>query len=268
MQNLRRAFLLFLAAALLPLAARAQLTIDVIGGAGTTIPIAIVPFEGEAGFPLGITGIIGRRPAALRALPSRRHRRHRRVRRARRTCASATGVHAARMPWWWARCGRSATAASRSASRSSTPRSSRCSRARSTRSTPPQFRATAHRIADVIYEKLTGDAGRLLDAHRLHHQAGPALRAAWSPTPTATIRSTIVASNEPLLSPRWSPDGTRIAYVSFEQKKPVVYVQSLATGGARRWRTSAAATARPRGRRTAAASRSRSRATAARSSTS
>ena len=42
---------------------------------------------------------------------------------------------------------------------------------------------------------------------------------------------TVVTSNEPLLSPRWSPDGTRIAYVSFEQKKPVVYVQNLATGG-------------------------------------
>ena len=43
---------------------------------------------------------------------------------------------------------------------------------------------------------------------------------------------TIVTSNEPMLSPRWSPDGTRLAYVSFENKKPVVYVQYLATGRA------------------------------------
>ena len=40
----------------------------------------------------------------------------------------------------------------------------------------------------------------------------------------------IVTSKEPLLSPEWSPDGTRIAYVSMENRKPVVYVQSLTTG--------------------------------------
>ena len=48
--------------------------------------------------------------------------------------------------------------------------------------------------------------------------------------PTATARRPCCASNEPIISPAWSPDGTRLAYVSFERKKPVVYVQSLATG--------------------------------------
>src|SRR6186713_797939 len=42
----------------LPFAARAQLTIEIVGGAGTAIPIAIVPFDGEGGFPLGISGIV------------------------------------------------------------------------------------------------------------------------------------------------------------------------------------------------------------------
>jgi len=46
--------------ALLPLgAAQAQLTIEIVGGAGTAIPIAIVPFDAESSYPLGISGVVG-----------------------------------------------------------------------------------------------------------------------------------------------------------------------------------------------------------------
>ena len=41
---------------------------------------------------------------------------------------------------------------------------------------------------------------------------------------------TILSSTEPIISPVWSPEGTRLAYVSFEKKKPVIFVQSLTTG--------------------------------------
>ena len=34
----------------------------------------------------------------------------------------------------------------------------------------------------------------------------------------------------PIISPRWSPDGKKIAYVSFEKEKPVIYIQEIATG--------------------------------------
>jgi len=44
---------------------------------------------------------------------------------------------------------------------------------------------------------------------------------------------TVLDSNEPIISPAWSPDGTRLAYVSFEGRKPVIYVQSLTTGARR-----------------------------------
>jgi TolB protein len=40
----------------------------------------------------------------------------------------------------------------------------------------------------------------------------------------------VLRSNEPILSPAWSPDGSQLAYVSFEQKKPIVYVHSLRDG--------------------------------------
>src|SRR4029079_13549366 len=54
-----RLWLAFLAFLVLPFAAaRAQLTIEIVGGAGTAIPIAIVPFAGESAFPLGVSGIV------------------------------------------------------------------------------------------------------------------------------------------------------------------------------------------------------------------
>jgi TolB protein len=96
--------------------------------------------------------------------------------------------------------------------------------------TPAQFRVTAHKIADVIYEKLTGDPGVFSTRIAYITKAGPRYQLLVADADGADPQ-TVVTSNEPMLSPRWSPDGTRLAYVSFESKKPVVYVQNLATGG-------------------------------------
>ncbi len=93
-----------------------------------------------------------------------------------------------------------------------------------------QLRLTAHKIADVIYEKLTGDKG--VFATRITYVVKRGTRYELQVSDADGFGAqTVLASNEPIISPSWSPDGTRLAYVSFERKKPVVYVQSLTSGG-------------------------------------
>ncbi|MDP3843585.1 MAG: Tol-Pal system beta propeller repeat protein TolB [Oxalobacteraceae bacterium] len=93
----------------------------------------------------------------------------------------------------------------------------------------PQFtRVSAHKIADDIYEKLTGSRGAFSTRIAYVTKAGNEYRLEVA---DADGEGTQVAlrSKEPIISPAWSPDGTKVAYVSFEAKKPVIYVQNLIT---------------------------------------
>ncbi len=95
--------------------------------------------------------------------------------------------------------------------------------------TAAQLRLTAHKIADAIYEKMTGDAGVFATRITYVVKKGPRYELQVSDADGHGAQ-TVLASNEPIISPSWAPDGSRLAYVSFERKKPVVYVQSLTTG--------------------------------------
>ena len=92
-----------------------------------------------------------------------------------------------------------------------------------------QHRATGHRIADFVYEKLTGLPGvfstQIAYVVKSRNRYRLQIADADGENP-----QTALASREPIISPAWSPDGSKLAYVSFEAKKPVIYIHSLATG--------------------------------------
>jgi len=92
-----------------------------------------------------------------------------------------------------------------------------------------QLRAAGHRIADFIYEKLTGEKGVFSTriAYVVKTRGQFLLQIADADGQGA---ATALTSTEPIISPAWSPDGSKLAYVSFEKKKPIIYVHSLATG--------------------------------------
>jgi len=95
------------------------------------------------------------------------------------------------------------------------------------------MRDAAHQIADQIYEKILGVRGAFwtrvayVTASGFGRDTAYALMIADS---DGFNPQNVVRSKEPLLSPAWSPDGRRLAYVSFERGNSTVYVQEIGTG--------------------------------------
>ncbi len=91
------------------------------------------------------------------------------------------------------------------------------------------LRLAAHRVADEVYEKLTGDRG--VFATRIAYVTKSArqfvLHVADSDGEGGRVA---LSSAEPIISPAWAPNGRELAYVSFESRKAVVWVQDLQTG--------------------------------------
>ncbi len=92
-----------------------------------------------------------------------------------------------------------------------------------------ELRRVAHRIADSVYEKLTGEKG--VFATRIAYVTKSAsIYNLWVADSDGESAQSALRSVEPIISPSWSPNGNQLAYVSFESRKPVVYVHDVDTG--------------------------------------
>jgi TolB protein len=217
-----------LAAVLLLVAApvHAQLTIEIIGGGANQIPVAVLPFVGENALPQSITEIVEQdltRSGRFRAIfvggispvPSE--------------------IAQVNFADWKSRLADALVIGQ--ANRLPDGRFEVRFRLLDVQKqvqiggiaftlTASQVRLTAHKIADFIYEKLTGERGVFSTriAYVVKQGARFELRVADADGQNA---QSILSSNEPIMSPSWSPDGTRMAYVSFQNKKPILFVQNL-----------------------------------------
>jgi TolB protein len=95
------------------------------------------------------------------------------------------------------------------------------------------LRGVAHQVADLVYEKITGVRGAFWTRIAYVTSKGSGTNIAYAlmvADSDGFNPQTVVNSRQPLMSPAWSPDGRKIAYVSFERGNSSIYIQEIATG--------------------------------------
>ena len=229
MTKILASFRLLLAGALacLALGAHAQLSIEITGAGASRFPVIIPVFENESSLPRGISDVVRAdlERSGLFSLVD----------------IGPLPLPESRVPDLAAMRSRGADAV---LSASLLPQSDGRYEVRfrlfdtqkqvelgamSLRMAPAQNRLTGHRIADFVYEKLTGLPGYFATRIAYVVKSGARYELQIADADGMNAQAALV-SREPIISPAWSPDGQRLAYVSFEAKKPIIYIHTLATG--------------------------------------
>ena len=99
---------------------------------------------------------------------------------------------------------------------------------------PNQIRQLAHYTSDGIYESITGIKGiaatRLLYVNEVKDSRFISIYKLMLADSDGANEKVLLSSSEPIISPSWSPDGKRVAYVSFETGIAKVFIQEIASG--------------------------------------
>ena len=207
--------------------AQAQFRVEVTGVGMTQMPIVVAPFKGEAGSPQKLSAIVQadlERSGQFKGID-----------------AAGVVIDELSRPDWSAWRQRSADAlVGGSATRLADGRYDIRARLWDVvkgqekgefRDTVPAAdpRQAAHRLADWIYQQLTGSPGAFATRIAYVTKAGGRYTL-WVADSDGEGAQAALSSPEPIISPSWSPNGLQLAYVSFESRKPVVYVHEVASG--------------------------------------